>query len=194
MKKINIVLAIVILFNFSCNKNKLNKEIIYSPHSEILEWTDYKDGSYWVYKDTLTNSIDSFYLYQRQDIYFPLGDETNDQDERIFHYYIYNTNDSIGDETFGDENSSLYIMHNLIGYGFYYVPNSNCPCKDVCCKGSYDSLIINNVKFNNVKCFKTGYVYSYWVKHIGVVRRIEINNTDYTNLHVWDLIRYNAIQ
>lgn len=168
--------------------------------SGILEWCDYKPNSYWVYKDSLNNSIDSFFLYNRIESIVEDIDHYGANIQNIIHYI--NNNDS----TFQalilpvDDYRSYYDGWN-IGVKFNFSANSICDNSTynyAFCNGVFDSLKVNNIYYYYVICYQffdgQSIFYSYWAKHIGVVRKVEMNKADSTVLHVWDLQRYNVLQ
>jgi len=192
-----ICLLIILSALYSCRK-KHKLSTIYL-QSGILEWCDYKPNSFWIYNDTITNSIDSFYLFNRIEDIVEDIDRYGANIQFIIHY-INNNDSNFQASILPVDSYRSYYDSWLIGVKFNFSVNSICVGNNfngANCEGIIDTLKINNYDYSNVICYRNPFgesvVYSYWAKHIGVVRRVEMNK-DSTILHVWDLIRYNVIQ
>lgn len=67
MKKfLGILIIVIAIAVLSCNKKDSQQHITID--SDIIANFDYKVGSYWIYKDSISGQVDSFYVYQNNGI------------------------------------------------------------------------------------------------------------------------------
>jgi len=173
MKNKLIFITILILNTFMCKQP--NYETIYIPE-EMKTYIDFPVGSYWVYKDSVTSEIDSFYL-NKSDIYFDRGPEGESFEFECLEQFYYNekSHDSI-------RGAGIRYYTNIgLYYDSYFDSRFFNNTKEgdtiringvnIIHKKTLPSLIISGNEFNNVILFVEGnYRSCYWCKNIGIVR------------------------
>lgn len=86
--------------------------------------------------------------------------------------------------------STQYVIDIFEYVGIWYLYDISSGVNDIQCAylfSVYDTLLINNTPYFNVICIKRscgGNGCYYWVKHIGLIKRIDSS-------HVWQLKNYN---
>ena len=177
----------------SCFKPKYSYEYI---DQETKDYCIFKEGSYWIYQDSVTNNTDSVILTRALLKWEERGHHnmTEYYDREYWHY-------------FSDTSIRLYsFMHPLrfpviiFNSGIdYYEKFITIPhpepifLSSISIPYTVGENIFNNVKISKVQDpFGENYrAQFYWVKHIGIIR-YEIYNFNNEILNTYNLIRYNV--
>jgi hypothetical protein len=198
-------LLIPFLFDCSCHR----KDPVYPTYYMDQEFKDYcvfPVGSYWVYEDSLSGSIDSVYLY-RQD--YVMDNTTNAVAFNFENFTRYMFSSYYNDTLFGSGGADHYPYNNSCSFserylsnyghinniffsnkdtGTIYQSNQNIYIQYTC---FYDSLSFTAF-FKKVKVFKNLQQEApdlpekiYHARNVGVIRRELFNG------QVWNLIRYH---
>ncbi len=196
-----ILFCCIILLVSSCSKK--NVETIYIPEY-LKQYGVFQVGSYWVFKNELTGIIDSsfivsppyFYFYQSSDLSEPAIQECDERYEGTFLGVSNLIPDdySIGFKS-GTEGNCL--KNKTFQPGYIFQEDQFDSYKEI---NSFDSLIVNNVKYYNVlntqyesESYKGDSILLtfYLVKSIGLIKYDQrIGDQDTT----WSLLRYHIIQ
>jgi hypothetical protein len=186
----------------ACNKNKINHKTI---PDDLKQWYLYQQGSYWIYQNNKTSKIDCTYISAPP--IFSQGKLERDDGS------IYEIDDNIGI----DFNSNLihscsidpdevFIMTYPITTNYLYLSAYEKGVKFTNYDDAYeyvtdyDSLLINNQYFHNVRCTRdwsgltcgdtTIYTFFY-SQHLGLIS-LNKNYGKYDT--TWNLIRFHPLQ
>jgi hypothetical protein len=102
MKKLAYLLFISICLT-GCQKCKKNKEPVtdygvYTPPINLADYCYFKQGSYWVYQDSVGGAIDCTYVTSAQVVTYNVDANSGKDYTGTFNYYNMFTKNSIGDE------------------------------------------------------------------------------------------------
>lgn len=200
MRILMTILLVTILFA-GCKKDE---EATTVPHHGKISSSLYpflfNTGSYWVYKDTITNSLDSTILTNITRGTFSLSPTMPGQgsqgDEEYFNlnYLSYPTNNIYSEEIFGSiisrghtSGGITYISTKTIGDSIYNAKIENI----------IDTLNIEGQSYYNVikmRIQADSYISSnynfYYVESIGIIKKETITGETVTN--TWNLLRYRT--
>jgi hypothetical protein len=213
-----VISTLVVLFVFSCKRDSppVYPDYRISVPQVLLDYGYFKTGTYWVYQDTASLSLDSVYVTSfDQGTHYTTPSNNSPYSGYYGYYDVYSQDPFEGRQyhnwvntefTFG-ELSTLY-EDKIINYDSlketwlmtdHFVngqpdPNGGYP---VDYENQYDSLKIQNVYFKNVLFFQDGknatqnnsITNTYLAKNVGVIRK-EILLTH----KVWNLVRYHIVQ
>ena len=167
---------------------------------EVKDYYVFKEGCYWIYQDSATNSTDSVVLKQvAHDFEKRRNNFGNimylyETYKNNYHHYLYDTSvvfthsvafdrpvrvDPFQMIAFSFENSNI-VTNRIFGIPFKNIKYS-----------LIEYSILENT-FNNVMVGGDT-VKSYWAKNIGLIR-YEIYSSDTTILNTYNLIKYNVSQ
>ena len=191
MKAVKIVLIIFMSISFfSCKKTPP-----YHPQIKIIEIDDelksyiiFPVGSYWVYEDSASLQVDSFYLknYSIDTVLIPWDPYEN------FVYYYEHLNQSFFNEKSDNQTvtSVTYCRFAVPNYyeNFYKIRFINERLyypyllrNEIGYISIYDTLEFLNEKYTNVlSYYKKGESKSYWCKDIGMIR-VEFFNEKFSD-------------
>jgi hypothetical protein len=195
-------LSLFCILSLGCKKNKIDYKTI---PDDFKQWYLYQQGSYWIYQNNKTSMIDCTYISTPP--IFSQGKLERDDGS------IYEI----------DDNIAIYFNCNLIHYCsidplevflFLYPGTTNNIYGSNFEKGvkytysdiayeyvtDYDSLLINNQYFHNVRCTRDWYGLTsgdttintfFYSQHIGLISF----NKNYGKFDTtWNLIRFHALQ
>jgi hypothetical protein len=194
----------------SCKKDK-NEQVnpdpevkLLEPSEELKSYAFFKPGSYWIYKNTTDNSIDSLYVLTvdtflspiniNYHIKFGLKDSVPKFPELFGHFVLMNQKVKEfvhvnGIEGFINDTTLLvnpgnYGISENRSLGLVNIQNQN-----------YDSCryikAMNRVLASFSQDFFDYTCEVIWKKHIGILK---FQQSGYAGLDSWELIRYDVIQ
>lgn len=199
MKNIALIFLVfcsVLSLQSSCQKDEPSK-LIENDTTFLSYWFFPKD-SYWIYRDSVTNELDTF-LVESTDI-----QERNDRySPNKFQFHVFrNLNKGViktqvGRPTYYDESSYYYVLDQSWGVGsavrlFYdkYNRISNLG-NTLFYVNHFDSILIGSQQYYDViHIYNVGQSngdsvrHEYYAKNIGIIKRI------YESNHVWVLKEY----
>ena len=206
MKKYTLIIAITTIFLSGCTKQYGTFVPI---NADLKAVFNYQPGTYWIYKDYLTGTIDSFFVTKNEQNNTSTGPHNPNEKVTTEHITIYisaiNTapfpvNTKIDSFTFGYEQSLFSMENGIVGYSITYpFPNNSI---------GNSTLIINNVSFTNVAHIsRNGSIDREWIKlppytyndelflcpDVGMVKMIFRHPLDSIN-RIWELQRYKIVK
>jgi hypothetical protein len=175
----------------------------YRLDSDFRSYFDFKPGTYWIYKDSLTGDQDSVFIISRNSE-FNEGETGNYCDDR-YNFETVNVSIFNGDtiENFVASTTlagSGYQFYNstIKGSWFYKIKSGVTPGKDnIIINSTKDSLSLNNLEYSNIKIvYKTlrengslsDTIITWWAENVGVIRQTKGSK------QTKRLKRYNIIQ
>jgi hypothetical protein len=160
---------------------------------EIKDYSLFKEGSYWIYEDSVTNSIDSVVLEQSLIEYLDASEESCELFESYTGKYCHHLSDTLiflNLDLQPNFTSTFHVVAfdsiNFSQYGTLKIPWWNF-------QYSVIEYWIGETVFNDVQIKENSIFKAYWVKHIGLIR-YEIYNDNNEILNTYNLIRYNINQ
>jgi hypothetical protein len=205
-KKFLFFLLVPFLFKCSCQKDKVYPT--YYMDQEFKDYCVFPVGSYWVYEDSASKSIDSISVYRSE---ISMIEKSNKHSYNYEQFFMGTTRSSTTDTTFayglpsysqdkfyvyreGFNNSFLYDYVKFFsikdtGYVLGYSETSTLKYDS-----NSDSTVINNkkyyriMKFSNLFSSNPPYAEEkriFYSSKIGIIRR------ELRNGQVWNLIRYH---
>ncbi len=166
MKKIKTILFITAtIVYFSCNKNKSN---VISVNADIKSSFNYQPGTYWIYRDSLTGNIDSFFVRKNMsEISYLNGSGIENTQIQISQYHILPYRVDTGTCIFIYQDDMFCITYpptKIFSFPIDEIPLVNYPYEPVLstCSGCmtsvdsgeminvYDKYFINGVEYDSV--------------------------------------------
>jgi hypothetical protein len=161
MKKLSLVIAIIFIVFYGCKKKVQTTPI----SSELLAAFNYQLGTYWIYRDSISGEIDSFFVTSN----VPGAYVNGGGNYTINQIYISISQININSITFDTSKWAMEYQANMIDLKFYesnmldyyinYFPLINYPFSYSlsACSGCFDGSsgigsvynIINNYSVNN---------------------------------------------
>jgi hypothetical protein len=206
MKKFLPVPMIVVIFLcWSCRKQQQSFYV----SDEFKQWTLFKSGTIWIYKNEMTNQSDTAYV--NADAISNSGGDLNLRPDEVFNEHIQLSIQSHFLYTFDLNASSpgkdYLIIPNKYGYGSYALRlnlgighPSNTASEGFYLVESFPKLILNNNEFNNVLHTRSYKYYEthdtlifdyYFAKNIGLIKHSRrFKSTDTT----WSLMKWHTNQ
>ncbi|MCK6648418.1 MAG: hypothetical protein L6Q66_02075 [Bacteroidia bacterium] len=223
MKKVQIYIGVLFLSTIiliSCEKFDYEKyyEQPPDPLEDLPSYSYFKTGTYWIYKDSVTNALDSIYVFADTNYLYHQTNTTQEEGDYMFYGFrayssydscIYYYSISMGNYILStrevgallrkykqtDYIGATYLMTNRFIEGDqigYYAAQGITYYKQ-----SYDSLLIGTnvfrdvVKFHHTKdeTMELSPSNVYFSKHVGLIRKEKLNTNQ-----VWELVRYQIIQ
>jgi len=196
MKKVLLLLLFSFILLSACKRKKDATPIEQSPEkiSSGLYPLLFNINSYWVYRDTVSNALDSVALTDVNRSTYnvpPLNPGTGSQGtEEIFVNTLYSshTNNTFHETYIGD-----VISIGDYSSGYIYLGGTTVGTNSglTTLTAMIDSLTINNHTYHHVKKISLGYSpnfkYYYWADYIGLIRKEIETNSIITER--WDLQR-----
>lgn len=187
IKMIRIFQFLILIFSFSSCIIELDKENkvcdSYKFSDEYKSYVMYNEGSYWIYKDSLYNKVDSVVLLE-QFLYLEDNCEAKSRYEEKLYQKIYSSYFSVHKDFYEVYSSSYdsryYTLGTAYPMGHFWVSDSLLDSLKISDKWYYDVMVVELPS-------TTKY---YWAKNIGLIRkslRYPYNN-DTTIL--FDLVDY----
>ena len=183
---------------------------LYSIPAEMKEWTMFKPGSYWIYKNETTNESDSStYKYGPYFEQIPCGNCPVEQHMWFFvnspafvKFTIYGGADS---NAYLEVTTRNYSATDVLTYHTLIHPDSSSNTSDYLmtykCLGEFDNFILNGNIFTNVigthlegKDYyeeNNSFTESYFARNIGLIKfRQHTSKGDTT----WSLMKWHTVQ
>lgn len=201
------LLLLMVIFT-SCKKDKKEIEKIPDPPKTI--WVSkiskslypflFDNGSYWIYKDTISNVIDSISLTSISKYVVPLGaggpgqGSPGDLEYFGISYYNHTANYAYSEQLLG------YVIARGFYGGYTLLSNKNIGEKNENAEISdvLDSLTVEGNTYYNVvkmKITKDSYIDNnynfYYVDNIGIIKKETTSNDSIINTS--NLLRYNTV-
>lgn len=187
------VILVGIVLN-ACWKPKYDEVFI---GQESRDFYIFKEGSYWIYQDSITNNTDSVILLQPSLGFLKVkGGQIIEIYESTYCHCLSDT--------------SIFLSYHLDPWGCYFPAvffNAGVHDFEKIHISTYGTSYLHSCNigeniFNNVKVIwqKDGFsndflsdysIQSYWVKNIGLIR-YEIYNPDNEILNTYNLVKYNV--
>ena len=201
----------------NCDKTT-NSTITVAP--SLMSNFNFKPGTYWIYKDSLTGEIDSYSVYSNQTTYPGYGYNTNIETFNIYIYmyksnngYYYNVltlslTDSVIDINYA------YPTFTYFAYVFVYpfsleryslLENSDTAG----IAAIFPNYVVNNFTYNNVAQIYNSYSDTldptglnnrthhdiYYINNSQGILKMRLNHPyDSAYIHVWELVRCNIVK
>ena len=192
MKYLIFCLFVIIIIAADCHKDK--NDPYYTLTDAFKNFTIFKEGTYWIYKDSITNNFDSLMLTT----YYIEKKHANNfnfyYDElRQEFFSSYNNLIIIGTSQIHEvDNNNYYIFYSRLRGNFISgisIGTSNFYFPTLKYVAYYDSIQVLNHFYKEVKVFTLDSIEtSFWAKHIGLIKSI-VN--DSTGTKIWLLDRYH---
>ena len=180
MKNMRLLVLIILLQTLiSCDGP--NKDCPQHHFSENFKsYTFFNPGSYWIYHDSINNKNDSINLLSHSLSFIDHCDPTSEPQDVIEQHFF----------------SSLFSVNNqyIQAKAFSWTQEFHGGL----ILGNYednllpvDSLKVNNVWYQNVKCISSGNNKYYWAKGVGLIKKI-LNDTSLVDTtYSFELIIYH---
>jgi hypothetical protein len=110
------IFSLSLLFYVSCNSGETPGSYFEAPlPRELKDFTYFKDSTYWVYQDSATGDLDSFFVYDSRDIYSNYIDNTGKPlaNMEVFQYFTNSSRDGF----------TYYYLTDLIANRYNDFPN-----------------------------------------------------------------------
>ncbi|MEI6122104.1 MAG: hypothetical protein WCQ95_00610 [Bacteroidota bacterium] len=185
MKKYTFVI-ILFVFLESCDSGYKNcTEHHYSDNfkSNVM----FNIGSYWVYKDTIFNIIDSAYLKSQDFSFIEDCDYHGEPTDVLNQTFSYSRNNTTNDfQVFCLARDNVYATWDFLGYY-----TDNCAVDPLNSCSSLDSMTVNGINYYNISVFNRENKRYYWSKNIGIIRKEFPKSQDNDTIYHFDLLRYH---
>lgn len=219
LNNINCIFLTIILLT-SCEKFDYEKyfEQPQTPLEDLPSYSYFKTGTYWIYKDSVTNSLDSIYVFADTNYLYHQTNTTQAEGDYMFYgyraysnydscvyyysismgYYIIETKEvGVLLKKYKGPNyiGATYTMTNRFVEGdhiIYYAAQGITYFKSL-----FDVYTVNQNQYQNVAQFfhsknETDSLHPtlyYFAKNVGILEKRRVDNSS-----VWKLIRSNIIQ
>ena len=202
---------IVALFSFCKKDNKtepaaqnIRPEKTIYVSNELKEWAYFNIGSYWIYKDSINNTLDSVYVYKITSAFkTQLALDTNRIYEEITIWFG-------GYSAVMDWILSGNTIRRVVGvnnvmqiFNLDTTLTVNLPAYGTNKNYSISNFSVLNTNYGNVRCFAFKYLFfnphqtnfdvyetNYWKKNIGIVKSLY----GQPNSSIRKLLRYHVTQ
>lgn len=195
-----LILGSIVSMQASCIKEEPGKLI--ENDTTFLSYWYFPNNSYWIYKDSITNELDTFVVESTD------TQQNNDRySSNKFQFHVFRIlnkgviKTQVGRPTYYDNNSYYYVLDQSWGMGsavrlFYDKQNrisnlgntlfyvSHLDSIEVGSQQYYDVIHIYNVGQSNGDSVR----HEYYAKNIGVIKRI------YESKHVWELTSFHIVK
>lgn len=218
----NLFIIISILLNMSpgcdgCKKQPKNCNGYVAYPYKMKDYFMFKDSSYWIYQDSISGDIDSFWVnnFKKVDIWpYKLAGTRKSPCYEIIEYRIYRKLNSNYEEVElsssfsnnGAENERFYVDYylrndsNILKYetrfasdGYDAIDQDTLDLKGYNVK--YKSIVVNNKTYNDVIFHYEPYYYSgHWIRNIYYAKNIGAIKFKDADGRVWKLIRHKVKQ
>lgn len=210
------VFAFNILVLSACKDDSSGKPYFEGPLTqELKDYTYFRNGTYWVYEDSATGDLDSFYVYDSQNFFTDYLDNSGEPLAKL-EVFQYFTKSSYDGNTYyyltdlinnrysdhpkvtilrvvekGGNHTQNHFVHYPLEVGREYQYGSSLmrlearPDK-VNFKNTFHNVLVYHDLANNTEGGETTF---YIAKNMGIIRK-EIKKTN----RVWNLIRYKIVQ
>ena len=209
------ILFFALLLLMGCKKTPYHQEYslgpLYSIPGEMKEWTMFKPGSYWIYKNETTSELDSS-AYK----YGPYYEEIPCYNCPVYQHMWYFVASSVFVKfyLYGGADSNAYLelstryngTNNIINYHTLMHPDSSSNSSDYWgtyqCLGKFENFVLNGNTFTNVigtrLVIKTSFydettntTESWFARNIGLIKfRHQSEKGDTT----WSLVKWHTVQ
>ena len=183
-KLLFLFLVFGIIFFPSCDGPYSDCEEYYFS-DQFKAYCDFREGSYWVYKDTVYNVTDSCYLNHRSISFIDECDYNTLPGEilenKMSSSYFHPDEEYINIEGRAQYNNT-YNFHSRLGFGYY---TENILLEDI------DSITVHGRWFRNIKKVKHGGSEYYWARDIGLVKKIINWPVKSDTFYHFELVRYH---
>lgn len=139
--------------------------------NEFKSYTTFSDGTYWIFKDSINNALDSVYLLSQELKYKDNCDYHGDPQELLYQtfyssfFYPNEFNIICGAEM------PIYQGDNFLG--FFRDDLEIGESMGFTFETKYDSLLINNYWYKDIMVFsKDNNFKYYWAKGIGLIKKM----------------------
>jgi hypothetical protein len=197
----SIAIFLLVFFFSGCKKN--DSYTTYDIPPLLKEYMSFKEGSYWIYKNEVTGTLDSCYVTGMVDFFFfdpgVKADPHNETIRIVFKSSFLQSCEVVTDHAdlaFTSQGGTC-LHASLLPATYFYDPSNAYYCF-----GLTDSVIVNNHEFFNVvstqyseKAFgiynDTIILQFQLAKSIGLIKyRQQLDSFDTT----WSLLRYHVVQ
>ncbi|MBI2269829.1 MAG: hypothetical protein HYU69_05660 [Bacteroidetes bacterium] len=226
MKTPNIISSItvlIILLTIACKRDPKtvpNKGTILAPQN-LLDYAYFKVGTWWVYKDSITNKRDSLYVTSASRGTYIITEKDNVGYTGTFEFFSTRYQDTIGknyihsfDGTWVDNNgrgsvfwygeipgyyqgTGLLMTNKFVKNDITYGKSDGIKGEDLTCMGAIDSISTMFGVYKNIVRFDDTYQFAEWKNRTQVYIGKSIGIVKKVLLdsnHVWILEKYNIIQ
>lgn len=219
VRGVYVLVLFTALFN-SCGKNKPN----YPINNDLKAAFDYLPGTYWVYKDSISGRIDSFYVDNNSINRFDQGDHTMDDiaigifEKNINNFPVNSSSSAWEWDLIGNFVRASYDPSNSSNISYSYSPLFTYPLQvgtfikndgSTTLNIAYltqiiSSFVINSQNFSNVAEINQkelisstiGYTNDWFYVSIdvGIIKMRLYHPQDSTINKVWELQRWNIVK
>lgn len=194
----------------SCVKENSDNKTIYRYLSEDIKPYKFKTGSYWVFQNDTTGTLDSITIISTENDFYWGPPSIHGQSGVKHEYYKINLISHASSQTYNDYLTDHYIKRNGGGeYGqngqpiFMSKSDTGTEFNGMSIIAKFPSLTINNNTFNNVVVtkitashqYQAVYIYDtylYFSDSVGLIRKIaDLGNG---NLESWSIKRWTVIR
>ncbi len=176
--------------------------------NEIKEWGYFKPGSYWIVRDSSTQTLDSVYVISvtTQLSTYPYNNDTSVVAEEIkvsFSSNIFYSSYTLSSYPF-DRIKEPYSMHFVV-FQTDTTHLEKVPGAGIMNYENIPSTVIGGINYSDIFYFFYSYKYtnhnggpfwheekSYWKKNVGILKRIY--QPYYSSRESAEVVRYNVIQ
>ncbi|HNQ67322.1 MAG TPA: hypothetical protein PKN32_03005 [Bacteroidales bacterium] len=183
MKDIILFITLILIL-FSCDGPYKNCPEHYFSE-EFKANVIFNPGSYWIYRDTINDLIDSVYLDLQTFEFIERCDYHGEPTELLFQSYYSSLFYPNGCSIYSHATVPVFEKRYI---GFYYDPPTTIEGYEYL---TMDSIFINGICFYNITMFsKDNYKY-YWSKNIGLIKKEFPFPDDNGTIYKFDLINYH---
>lgn len=209
--KTTIYITTILLIGFTtitCNKENSTNETKYTYLSQSIEPYKFETGTYWIFKNDSTNTIDSLVVINTENDFFWSPPPVHGQSGTKSEYFKMNIESSLTSDLYNDYLTSNYIKRN--GGGEYgqngqpiFIADSDIGTEfnGMEIIGKYQTLIINNHTFSDVvkskitesQQYESIFIndtYLYYSNDIGLIKKVsDLGNGKFES---WSIVRWNV--
>lgn len=190
---ITILLLLTLLLTISCEGTRECEEYYFT--EEYKSFACFESGSYWVYKDTAQNVIDSITLISQRITFNPYCNYESNPHEVLYQEFTSSFSSNVKLYVSGYANLDDEMSYNSqpsfsFPLGIFIIPEAENEYNYL-----LDSLEVNGAIYKNIRVHiekapinrhKNTF---YWAKNIGLIRKV-IQSPSSDSIYNFDLVRY----
>ena len=190
MKNSFLLFGLVTIVIFACDGPYKNCPDHYFSQ-EFKSYTNFNDGSYWIYKDTLNNITDSICLMSGE-MKFKQDCDYHGDPQEILNQSFYSSFFSPGEiYIFCHAEFPVYYDYSWLGY--YRDDLKIGESMDFTYEAKFDSLQINGTFYKEVILFSKDNDFKYyWAKSIGLVKKVFPYPEKSDTVYDFEIVKYKT--
>jgi len=194
MKIVSIITILITLLFVSCLNDGPFKNCDQHYFSdEYKSYVFFKEGSYWIYQDTLNNKIDSVYLLHHNvslnDYCIPSSPYEEILEQSYYSSFFNKFTDTIG--SYGHASRNTFNGGVFSGDFSLYMDSGNWQGITY---ELLDSLQINNYWYKDVRILAYDFNKYYWAKDIGLVKKTFTYYKLGDTIYDFEILKFNIVK